>query len=573
MRLSHYKISTRLAAAGAAVCACFLALTALNVSSAGRSATLSAAAARDTSVSDAARSLESAVNGLGLLENAVALDYTSHQSATADLQAVATARSTVQAELQKLRAAHLSRSEAADLSSATRGFQHYVTAWGGINQAFADGPPSYGSAASLMSQVSIGAINSPALALANTSHAQSVSSLAKVRAQDSRTRDEGIFVSLAVVAMTVLMIKALTSSIVRPLYSGVAVLESVAEGDLTRSFELEDGSVGAMARLATAMNSVVESMSSALGAMATSAVALSASSEQLSATSAQLSGSAEETAGQAATVASAAEEVNANVASVSEGSDQMRVAIGEVARSAAEAARVASSAVSQAEQTTATVAKLGDSSAEVGEVVKVITSIAEQTNLLALNATIEAARAGEAGKGFAVVASEVKDLAKDTAKATEDIGRKIEAIQADTKDAVRAIGEISSIIARINDLQSSIASAVEEQSVTTNEIGNSVSEAAHGASEIAHSIAAVADSAHATTQGASDTQQAAAELARMADELERIVGRFRLAGESSRKASPPASQRFGASHHEPSATERGTGQSSANGNTPHYANR
>ncbi|MDA8392181.1 MAG: methyl-accepting chemotaxis protein, partial [Actinomycetota bacterium] len=177
----------------------------------------------------------------------------------------------------------------------------------------------------------------------------------------------------------------------------------------------------------------------------------------------------------------------------------------------------------------------------------------------------EAARAGEAGKGFAVVASEVKDLAKDTAKATEDIGRKIEAIQADTTEAVRAIGEISSIIARINDLQSSIASAVEEQSVTTNEIGNSVSEAAHGAGEIASSVTAVAQSAHATTQGASDTQAAASELARMADDLERLVGRFRVTRDDDTVQQPRRSARFGGESpvHEPSAAERMAGAWSA----------
>ncbi len=558
LRLSHYRISTRLVGAGAAVCASFVALTALNTVAMTNSAKLSAAAARDTSISDTARSLESATNALGLLENAVALDYTSHQSAAADLQATMAAQKNVQGKLAALQSAGLGSTEASYLAAANAGFHRYVSTWTQINQAFSQGPSSYGVAANLMNQVSIGAINTPAIALADASHAQSIASIRKARAQDARTRDNGVLASLAVIALTTIMIKALTSSIVKPLYKGVAVLEAVAEGDLTRTLDLEDGSVGEMARLANAMNATISHMGSALGAMSSSAVALSASSEQLSATSAQLSSSAEDTAAQAATVASAAEEVNANVAAVSEGSDQMRVAIGEVARSAAEAARVASSAVSQAEQTTATVAKLGDSSAEVGEVVKVITSIAEQTNLLALNATIEAARAGEAGKGFAVVASEVKDLAKDTAKATEDIGRKIEAIQADTTEAVRAIGEISSIIARINDLQSSIASAVEEQSVTTNEIGHSVSEAAHGAGEIASSVTAVAQSANATTQGASDTEAAASELARMADELERLVGRFRVADGATSQPGDRRPPRFGGDGvvHEPSAAER-----------------
>jgi methyl-accepting chemotaxis protein len=189
---------------------------------------------------------------------------------------------------------------------------------------------------------------------------------------------------------------------------------------------------------------------------------------------------------------------------------------------------VAKNAVSVAHSTNQTVTKLGESSQEIGKVIKVITSIAQQTNLLALNATIEAARAGEAGKGFAVVANEVKELAKQTASATEEIGRKIEAIQLDTKGAVGAIGEIGSIIDQINDISNSIASAVEEQTVTTNEIGRSVAEAARGTGDIARNISGVAEAAHNTTRGASDSQRAAAELSRMAAQLQGVVGRYRL---------------------------------------------
>jgi methyl-accepting chemotaxis protein len=184
---------------------------------------------------------------------------------------------------------------------------------------------------------------------------------------------------------------------------------------------------------------------------------------------------------------------------------------------------VATSAVKVADKTNATVSKLGESSVEIGNVIKVITLIAQQTNLLALNATIEAARAGEAGKGFAVVANEVKELAKQTAKATEDIGRKIEAIQTDTKGAVDAIAQIGRIISQINDIQSSIASAVEQQTATTAEISRSVNEAALGSREIAQNVMGVAQAARSTTEGAANTKGSADELSRMAVELQRLV--------------------------------------------------
>lgn len=258
-----------------------------------------------------------------------------------------------------------------------------------------------------------------------------------------------------------------------------------------------------------------------LGMFATS---MAASSDQLSAVSHDMSSNAEETSAQANVVATAAEQVTQNMHTVGTSTEEMTASIREIAKNAHEAAKVATSAVRSAEMTNNTMSKLGESSAEIGQVVKVITSIAQQTNLLALNATIEAARAGEAGKGFAVVANEVKELAKETARATEDISRKIELIQGNTKEAIDTISQIGGVIAQINDISNTIASAVEEQSATTNEIARNVAEAVLGSSQVTENIASVATAAKNTTSGAAGTQRAAQDLARMAAGLQQLVG-------------------------------------------------
>ena len=253
------------------------------------------------------------------------------------------------------------------------------------------------------------------------------------------------------------------------------------------------------------------------------AQALSSASEELTAVSQQMSSNSEETATQANVVAAASEQVSKNVATVASSAEEMSASVREIAKNANDAAKVATEAVKVADDTNKTVAKLGESSVEIGKVIKVITSIAQQTNLLALNATIEAARAGEAGKGFAVVANEVKELAKQTATATEDISQKIEAIQNDTKGAVVAIDRIGKIINQINDIQNTIASAVEEQTATTNEIARNAGEAAKGSTEISKNITSVSQAAKNTTEGANNTLSAATELSKLAGDLKRVV--------------------------------------------------
>ena len=306
----------------------------------------------------------------------------------------------------------------------------------------------------------------------------------------------------------------------------LTVVAAAGNGDLTQEIPVRGSdSIGQMGE---GLAKFFTDLRQNIGSIGASAMNVASASEELTTVSQQMSANAEETSAQTKVVSGATLQVNQNLQTVATGAEEMGASIKEIAKNATEAAKVASTAVRAAETANNTVSKLGESSAEIGQVIKVITSIAQQTNLLALNATIEAARAGEAGKGFAVVANEVKELAKKTAKATEDISRKIEAIQIDAKAAVASIGTISEVINEINGISNTIATAVEEQNATTNEMARNVSEAAHGSGEITSNIAGVADAAESTSRGAMDTQKAAQQLVETSAELRRLVEQFKI---------------------------------------------
>ncbi|GAA1578394.1 hypothetical protein GCM10009827_120110 [Dactylosporangium maewongense] len=314
--------------------------------------------------------------------------------------------------------------------------------------------------------------------------------------------------------------------IVRPLREMRAVALAMAEGDLTQRapvrFRDEVGDT------AHALNTGTRHIREAIHTLLGSAQRLATSGDHMAANSSEISVGATEASREAAAVSGAAGDVSSNIQTLADGSHQMRTSIEEISRSASEGVAVAAEAVHVATTTTGIVTKLGESSVQIGNVIKTITAIAEQTNLLALNATIEAARAGESGKGFAVVAGEVKDLAQETARATDDIARQVQAIQSDTQSAVAAISQIGAIIERINSYQMTVATAVEEQTATTDEMNRNVMAAAQGSMIIARNISTVATATERTMRGAADNSRAANELAEMSQELRAVVAQFKV---------------------------------------------
>ena len=360
------------------------------------------------------------------------------------------------------------------------------------------------------------------------------------------------------VAVTVVFGLALafiiTGSITKPIIKSVDFAGVMSDGDFTQTLDIDQSDeVGILAK---ALNTMSVNLREMVQKIAGNASTVAGSSTELSSTSTQMAAGAEEMSTQSSTVAAAAEEMSTNmnnmaasteqmstnVKTVASAVEEMTASVGEIAKSAEQASTVADEAAGLAEISNEKIGQLGTAADEIGKVIEVIQDIAEQTNLLALNATIEAARAGDAGKGFAVVATEVKELAKQTADATEDIGKRIVAIQQSTDESVEAIGKISEVIKSVNEVSTTIASAVEEQSITTKEIAQNiaqvatasetvstgVAETASASKEVTQNIAGIDTAAKQTAQGASQTQTAGTELSRLSEELQSLVGQFKV---------------------------------------------
>ena len=441
------------------------------------------------------------------------------EQATLDRQLTATAD--LLAELKR-----------ADLPPRERdSVQRIVTAftdYGTVVKRFIDGAAADpGTARAGWEQVGVdnyltGAVTANERTFFDRSIAQDEQAVAARRSEETTAVVITVLVALAVLT---LLARVIVRSITRPLLRVRATLAAVADGDLTVSTGIH--ARDEVGQMAGALDRALAGLRRTISAVADSAAQMAASSGQLDTVSSELTTSSHAATVQSAEVSQSAREISGAAGSMTTATEEMNASIGEISQQALSASQVAAEAVQTVAETSRAVEALDAASQEIGEIIRTITSIAEQTNLLALNATIEAARAGVAGAGFAVVASEVKELARETAQATDDITDKISAIQNTTQAAISSIGQISSVIRQINEKQSTIASAVEEQTAVTQQMGTSVAEISSRSAQVATTIGDISTGTEHTTRAATTTAESATRLAQLSSTMHTLLAQFR----------------------------------------------
>jgi len=535
--LRRVRVLPRLVAGFVAIGLAVVALWLVAVQSAGGTRSAATSLSHATDRVNAAQQIKFRAADLNGWQTAYAFDVVrGAKDATADTAPsraayLASARQ-FQAELAAFENLGTSATEATTLAQVRAAFAQFSTVDTQVITSYRTGTPQGTAAASelvlgkeieLFKQIGDGV---DALVASVVADAAAAHQVADGGATSTRTLASVVGV-LALVAAAVLA-ALLTLSITRPLSQLGRRLGDIAHGDGDLTQRLDVTGRDEFAGVSRSFNDFVERIAAAIKAIGEAAESVGGSSDRLNAAATQIMSGARHTSSQTGVVTAAANDVSSNVATMAAGAEEMTASIREISNNTVDAARVGEQTLAAARSTHELVGRLGESSKQIGDVVKVITAIAEQTNLLALNATIEAARAGESGKGFAVVANEVKDLAQETARATEDIAAKVASIQGDTSAAVEAIDEIVEIIGRLNEYQTTIASAVEEQTATTSEMTRNITQAATGSERIAANIGEISDAAEATAAGVEDTLGAARDLSGMSGQLRRLVGGFRI---------------------------------------------
>ncbi|PPK66751.1 methyl-accepting chemotaxis protein [Actinokineospora auranticolor] len=533
-RISDLRVGVRVGAAMAALLLLLCALAVTAVSSLERERDSAEQIARSRELTQLALQVKFRSADFNGWQTAYAFDVQRGvPGATADnasaRAAFLTSAQSFRDELAKLRAFGLDTDQTADTDNITTLFEQFMTLDKDVVSNYNAGTPeTTGHAAELVAVNEIAIFNKIAEQidrLVTDVHGESAAAAAEAESRaDSGTLTTVVLAGVAVL-LGALLTLLLVRSITRPLRDLRSGLTAITGGDLTQRVDASRGDE--LGQVAASFNELAERTQELISRVADRAQEVATASNELSDVSGRLAATAGQTSAEASSINQTAEEVSGMVTAMASSSEQMRAAIDEITQNASRAADVATDGVRDTQHANDAVSALGSATAEIGTVVKLISTIAEQTNLLALNATIEAARAGEAGKGFAVVAGEVKELAQQTATATEDIVSRIKAIEEGSTEATSAIHQIGEVVGSICDTQTVIAAAVEEQTATTAEMSRNVHETANAVVQIGTGIAGLAQATEDTSAAATAAKRTAETLSGAATDLRTLISAFR----------------------------------------------